>query len=145
MQINRLISLILGIIVVILLLTWIRSRLQPANKTTASVAVTVTPTAIPTGAQKGWDFFSIFKKATPTPTPATTVTEEEPNTVSYVSPTPTQNTPINYYKKQTVTPTPASVVGVKSIPQTGAPTLLLPLAFGAMFGGAALKKTKKQS
>ncbi len=137
---NKVLSFILGLVVVIVFVIVLSNRLKlgdtflPFKNNKAKI--TVTPTPIPTEAQKEKKpgFFSrLFRRTTPTPTPA--------KQVAKITQTPTQITTNNYQTGQPIvkaTPQPqqttkGGVNGVKTIPSTGSPGALLPL-----FGSSAL-------
>jgi hypothetical protein len=150
MEFNRMISLVLGFIVLILVFVWIASRFRSTTKVTtgSTVTVTMTPTVTPTKSpSKGWNPFGIFSKETPTPTPT-----QKKVIVKKVSTTPTRvmgslesqgtvgNTTLVYKNNRNGKTTSYTVTGVQSIPNTGAPTLVIPLALSALTFGAYLRK-----
>lgn len=108
---NKLVSLFLGLVVVILVFGLITGRINLKNRLT-----------------------SIWQKQSTKITPTPTKTKEE-TTIKVSSETTTQMT--NFYQKPTLTLAPKYV---SSIPQTGAPTVILPLALAGLFSGFYLKK-----
>jgi hypothetical protein len=118
--------------------------------------MTVTPT--PSGEKKGWNPLGfLFKGKTPTPTPNEDITESK-TTVKQITSTPvvavtTQNSQVEVGENKQVSSETVvyrnnrngntisyTVEGVRQIPQTGLPTLVLPLALSALSFGAYLKK-----
>lgn len=163
MEFNRILSLVIGAIVVILILVWVGGRLRErvAGRTTsAKPTITVTLTPTPTATQnraegRGWDIFSLFRK-NPTPTPTKTVAQREEN-VRMKRTTPTQAAVVggnngttkggqplatNYEYHSYVNNGNAS--NPTQIPNTGAPTLLIPLAISSLIGGSFLSRTRKK-
>lgn len=165
MEFNRMISLVLGFIVLILLFVWIASRFRSSTRTTADNKVTVTVTMTPTptvtptkGPSKGWNPLAfLFNNNSPTPTPTqkidgkkatvtptsvpvgTTQTGSTQGTVSNGS-TTFETSTIVYKNNKTGNTTSYKIEGVQQIPQTGASTLVIPLALSALSFGAYLKK-----
>jgi len=158
MEFNRLVSLVIGFIVLILLFVWIASRFRAssntADKPTPTITVTFTPT--PSGEKKGWNPLGfLFKGKTSTPTPTST---ESKTTVKEITTTPevtiaTSNTQVVVDNNQQISSETVvyknnrngstmayNVEGVRQIPQTGVPTLVIPLALSALSMGAYLKK-----
>ncbi len=151
MEFNRLVSLVLGFIVLILVFVWIGSRFRSATREkTVAVKVSITPTPTPKNTQnKGWNPFGfLFGDTTKTPTPTatakispkTTTTKitnvlgqnEQNNTIS----SPSQNTQVEYRNNKTGPP----LHGVTQIPSTGAATIDLPLALSALSLGIYLRR-----
>lgn len=153
---NKIISLILGLVVVVILFAIITGRinlkgkniLKLGNQTvTTTPAVSVTPT--PTKKQDNGGLFGFLRRptATPTitPTPAgktvtiNTTKESDGSYHSYVA--PTQGTP-----KTVITFTPntnGQMSNVSTIPSTGSESLLLLPFMGSSFlAGFYLKKKK---
>ena len=151
MEFNRLISLVLGFIVLILIFVWVNNRIQAGkNKTTDTkntVQVTLTTTPSPTGQaeKKGWKnpLAFLFGQESPTPsilvTPTGTITIKAISTtpgVTQLSGTPTQvQIVVNNGYGGT-----SSVNNATQIPETGLPTLIMPLSFLALAGGMYIKK-----
>lgn len=159
MEFNKLVSLVLGFIVVVLLLVWVTGRLRgnTNSKLFSGTKTTVTKTPTPTKQtteKKGWNPFGfLFNKSTPTPTPKKVENKQVTNNIT---PTQTQSgmngaivtdKPVqNGQQTNQYQPTPVSntVTGVTQIPNTGAPTLLIPLALSALAGGTYLSRMKKK-
>jgi|GEM_PF-1743727 len=159
MEFNKIISLVLGFIVLILVFLWISNRVKSSQTTTTTnskVTVTMTRTPTPTGTtqEQGstWNPFSfLFQKDTsPTPTP----TLQKQGEATYVSGTPTI-TPVQIRvveistqqtnDKPTISKGPIiytnSTTGtIAQIPETGVGALFLPLSLAAMSAGMYLRK-----
>lgn len=152
MEFNKIVSLVLGFIVAILLLVWVTNQFKANRKTTttAQARVTVTPTSVQQKNDSKWNPFGfLFKKTTPTPSmqPNRQTAQNSP-----MSPTPSQT--------QRVAPTSVPKNGtqgsnnqpqynnyqnqgqIAQIPNTGAPTLLIPLALSSFAGGLFLRRKK---
>lgn len=145
MEFNRLISLVLGFIVLILVFVWIGSRFRSTTKTTSDARVTITLTPTPTKAQgeKGWNpFANLFKRGTPTPTPKKVIAQKPTATPTqvFVAGGTTQETSTTMVYKNNRTGETQTIEGVQKIPETGAPTLVIPLALSALTFGAYLRK-----
>ncbi len=130
---NKVTSFVLGLIVVLVFLFVFGSRVNLSDKllafkdtkvTPTPKAVTVTPT--PTVKKKGF-FESLFsRKTTPTPTPKVIKVVENSNQEDTVFTDP---------------PTSSSTTTQpQTIPQTGSPTLLLPILISALGSGIYLRK-----
>lgn len=147
MEFNRLVSLVLGFIVLILIFVWIGSRFRSATREkTVTVKISITPTPTSTSAQKtSWNPLGfLFGDTTKTPTPSvvakispkTTTTKitnvlgqsGQNNTITSSS---TQNTQVEYLNNKT---------GIKQIPATGAATMAIPLALSALSLGVYLRR-----
>lgn len=128
---NKVTSFVLGLIVVLVFLFVFGSRVNitdklvafRSNKVTPTVTTTPSPTPVrvttPTPTSKKGFFESLFsKKPTPTPTTNPRVT---PTTVVYM-------------------PSDGSTGPVSNIPNTGSPTLLLPILISALGSGIYLRK-----
>ncbi len=136
---NKVTSFVLGLIVVLVFLFVFGSRVNLSDKLLAFKDTKVTPspssvqapTPTPVTKKKGF-FESLFgRKITPTPTatPTSKITKIiENNTKGSVS-TTTTTTAAN-----TMTTQP------KTIPQTGSPTILLPILISALGSGMYLRK-----
>lgn len=169
MEFNKIVSLVLGFIVVVLLLVFVVGRMQGKNTGSlfSKAKVTTTPTPKPdtqATEKKGWNPFGfLFRKSTPTPTPAKNVAVNPTDTAKgNVTPLPqggmtgtTQGTTIQRGEQPVAQPTLVSqqpqnvtqyntVNGVTQIPNTGAPTFMLPLAFSMLAGGTFLSRAKKK-
>lgn len=146
-SLNKVLTVVLGLIVVMILLAVLTSRLKinRSNLFSFNTATTITP--VPTGRaniitptkapRKG--FFSFLNRPTPTKNPE-----------GVVSPTPTDtNDGVVFFNKGaalTVTPNktqaPKSQAGnVQRIPKTG-PELFLPFTLAALSAGMYLRKQK---
>lgn len=156
MEFNRLISLVIGFIVLILVFVWIGSRFRSAtttsqNSPTATVTATKVPSPTLTADEEGrtWNPFGfLFNRNTPTPTK----TVAKKVTASPVKGSPTQvvqvangsqgqqNTTVVYKNTSTGQTTTLGTSGITKIPETGASTLIIPLAFSALTLGAYLRK-----
>ncbi len=146
---NRVISFVLGLIVVVVFIAVVTGRLNIRQRILTSndrkVVLTATPTPTPKSTEKK-GFFSFLGKATPTPTLTPTI---KPTRIVRISPTIYKNTQVMYIQPSKVpTPTLTYMVyqknqSIESIPETGAPTILLPLEFGTLAVGFLLKKIKK--
>ncbi len=149
MEFNRLISLVLGFIVLILIFVWVNNRIQAGkNKTTDTkntVQVTLTATPSPTGQveKKGWKNPLAFLFGQESPTPSISITPTRIITaisatpgVTQLSGTPTQVQVVvdNGYGGT------SSIDNATQIPETGLPTLIIPLSFLALAGGMYIKK-----
>ena len=155
MEFNKLVSLVLGFIVLILIFVWISNRVRQQSTVAdgKTVTITLTPTATPkAGEEKGWNPFAFLfnnEEETPTPTPS-----KAGSMVEILSGTPT-TTPVqikvvengsqtggsnNGTKTITYVNTNATKGGVRQIPETGAATLMLPLSLAAMTAGIYLRK-----
>ncbi len=149
MEFNKLVSLVLGFIVLILVFVWISNRVKSSQTVSKTSVVTVTisktPTPKPTKSEEGttWNpFASLFNKKSPTPTPSLkkgiVVVSGMPTT------TPVQiriveGTQVPTSRGQ-ITYTNSKTGEVQQIPETGAASLLIPLSFAAMSAGIYLKK-----
>lgn len=140
MQLNKIISLVVGFILIILLFVWINDfirnrrngeeRVDSDNKVVATITPTITPTS------KNWysGFLSAIRN-TPQPTPKTTGTTTKTTTgikITQLSPTPVSSSKSTNLK-YTQTPT--------EIPETGSPSIILPLALMALGAGFYLKRS----
>jgi hypothetical protein len=169
MEFNKIVSLVLGFIVAILLLVWVTNQFKANRKTTTTSQVRVTMT--PTPAQKKndtkWNPFGfLFKKTTPTPSvQPNRQTAQNAN----MSPTPNQaQRAMPTTRPQPTSQTGASTTtgqnnqqppqgqnqgspqynnyqnpgAIAQIPNTGAPTFLIPLALSSLAGGMFLRRKK---
>ncbi len=141
MEFNRLISLVLGFIVLILVFVWIGSRFRSTTRTVGDARVTVTMTPTPTKAQgeKGWNPFGFLFRGSPTPTKTIAQRITPTPTQIVVAGQATQETNTIVYKNNRTGET-QTIEGVQRIPETGAPTLIIPLALSALTFGAYLRK-----
>lgn len=106
---NKIVSFILGLLVVVVLLAIISGRLDLKKRFLPSLKITNTTT-------------------TPSPFPTNKQVVERA-----VSPTPIKKTTYNRYQ----------TTGASSIPNTGSPTLLLPIVFSSLLAGSYLRKKNK--
>lgn len=148
-SLNKVLTVVLGLIVVVVLLAVITSRLKIGQSGIFSFKPVAKITPVPTGREglisptkaprRG--FFSFLNNPKPTKNPT-----------SQLSPAPTKtNEKIVFFNKDTTpTSSPGSarpqassqVVGVKSIPKTG-PELFFPLAASSFVLGMYLKRKTK--
>lgn len=111
---NRIISFVLGLVVVIVFLAVITGRFKLNTL----------------------KFLSLPKKTVVTPT----ITPTAKNTNIGSVATNSQSTNTTY---QSNSGSKSTINEVKSIPNTGAPTLFLPIALSSLFGGIFLRKKGK--
>lgn len=114
---NKVISFVLGLIVVIVFLAIISGRLNPKNKS---------------------PLLSFGSKPTATPTPQ----KQDENTDTSSKDGASVNKSTDSGGRYQTTPTTQSSNNVKSIPSTG-PELLFPIAISSLLGGMFLRQTKK--
>lgn len=119
---NKVISFVLGLVVILVFLAVITGRLnlksKPPSTTTSKSILTPTPVQKNNGG-----FFGFFKSTTsPTPTPT-----QKPSSIT-----------TNTNENNVYSPTP------KSIPATGLPTLFIPLLLSGLVGGNFLRKSGKK-
>lgn len=122
---NKVISFVLGLIVVIVLLVIITGRLNIRERFLSLVGKSkpfAYSTVSPTPTQREKNLAQLNTSITPTRIPTIT------DVIDRVTPTPTR----------TVTLVPK----ITTIPRTGAPTILLALAPIALAAGTILRKTK---
>lgn len=161
MEFNRIVSLVLGFVVLILVFVWISNRFRSnTNETKTQTPVTITTTPSPTtGESTGWNPLGfLFHRDENSPTPTRTNTTE----TSMIAKLPQTTTPVQIriiegaadgsttqtaadtqltYTNTSTKKTSAIATSVEQIPETGAPTLFLPLALSLFAGGMYLKKT----
>lgn len=156
MEFNRVVSLVLGFIVLILAFVWISNKFRAKNSTTQTNQPTVTMTPTTIEENERWDPLSFLfdnKTLTPTPTKSSNIINttnregqtptpqiqisiiERRNSLGKSAPSEqttiiTKNTNILYNKKP-----------VQQIPETGSPTALIPILSLLIAGGFAIKKT----
>lgn len=160
MEFNRLITLVLGFVVLILVFVWISNRFRASTRTVNGRAPTITPTYTPTpsivkDSAKRWNPFGFLTgdKNSPTPSPRKTspaptaikVIVETTGTVAKTStvPNPTATKAAVAQKPSAQTYTNNKTGKTKTIaqiPETGAPTALLPFLMAALSGGIYLRK-----
>lgn len=134
---NKVTSFVLGLIVVLVFLFVFGSRVNLTDKLLAFKDSKVTPTpkvttVTPTPAPKKKGFFeSLFGRKT-TPSPTTTPTPKEIKIVE------------NNTQGETVFTNPPTTNSMttqpQTIPQTGSPTILLPILISALGSGLYLRK-----
>src|SRR3989338_2267789 len=108
---NKVISFVLGLVVVLVFLAVITGKLNLKGKTSSTSKSTLTPTSIQ---KNSGGFFGLFKPASPTPTPT-----QKPSSTIKVETGINEN---NVYGSTTP----------KSIPATGLPTLFIPLLLSGL-------------
>ncbi len=157
MEFNRVVSLVLGFIVLILAFVWISNKFRAKNSTTQTNQPTVTMTPTILEENEKWNPLSfLFDNKTPTPTPTKGSNVINITSGDVQTPTPqirisiiegrnnpgksapseqttiiTKNTNIVYNKKP-----------VQQIPETGSPTVLIPILSLLIAGGFAIKKAR---
>lgn len=148
MEFNRLVSLVVGFIVLILLFVWISSRFRAntntANKAGVTPTVTTTPTITPTKKPGSWNPFGFLSRNTPTPTRKPTVTTPTPVKIVVENKKQQKNiqnqgqttTDVTYTNYKT-----GKKIVVNEIPETGAPTAVLALAVVALTSGMYLRRS----
>jgi cytoskeletal protein RodZ len=139
---NKIISLFLGLVVVMVLFAIITGRFTPfksKNLSSTATKISGTPTPTPAGQKKFLGLFNIGSTkptVTPTPTKATVVVDTT-TTGSYT------NTATNTSNGTYINPTTNQVGSIKTIPATGSPTELLPLFGSALLAGVYLRRKTK--
>lgn len=121
---NKAISFILGLIVVVVFIAIVSGRLKIGNLLPALSKNTITPT--------------ITMTPTPTNTPNSNMGSTGTNDTNVQQTGTTTN---QYQQNQT---SKGGVSNVNNIPNTGAPTLLLPFAISALLGGVLLRRSGKK-
>ena len=122
---NKVISFVLGLVVVFVFLAVITGKLNLKGKSTSTSAITPTPTQ-----KSNSGLFGFFNKSTPTPTPT-----QKPSSVTINT---NESTIYKQYNQTSSSTTP------KSIPATGLPTLFILLLLSGLVGGNFLRKTRKK-
>jgi len=129
---NKVISFVLGLVVVLVFLAVITGKLNLKSKlpsTTASKSI-LTPTPVQ---KNNGGFFGFFKSTTsPTPTPTPT---QKPSSITINT---NEN---NIYKQNSQT---VQYSNAKTIPSTGLPTLFIPILLSGLVGGSFLRKSGKK-
>jgi hypothetical protein len=149
MEFNRLISLVLGFIVLILVFVWVNNRIQAGkNKTidtNTTTQITLTTTPSPTGQaeKKGWKNPLAFLFGQQSPTPSVSITPT--GTITAISTTPGTTQPSGTPPQVRIVTNSKytesnSTDNVTQIPETGLPTLIIPLSFLALAGGMYIKR-----
>lgn len=156
MEFNKIISLVLGFVVIILLFVWISNqfRANTTNRAGASVSPTQTATPTPTTVtpaqteETRWNPLGfLFNRQTPTPTPPTPVARPTGGIDGQQGGTP-RVTPVTIEVVEGVTtprtPTTTTKGGIiqapAEIPQTGSPTFFIPLILSLGGLGIYIKK-----
>lgn len=104
---------------------------QAPGQVTGMISPTVAPSIVPSPTptpEEGFNFFGLFRRNTPTPSPQPTLTFDQQMADAQQGVQPTGQT----LQDGTIT----------QIPNTGAPTLLIPFALAGMGAGFWLKKRK---
>ncbi|MFA6017018.1 MAG: hypothetical protein WC744_02945 [Patescibacteria group bacterium] len=128
---NKVISFVLGLVVVLVFFAVITGKINLKNKTntTSTSKSTLSPTPTP---KSSGGFFGFFKPTTPTPTPTL-------KPISSIT-TNTGADTNNVYKQNSQT---VQYSSAKSIPSAGLPTIFLPILFSGLAGGSFLRKAGK--
>lgn len=136
---NKVLSFILGLVVVIVFVIVLSNRLNLSDKFLPLKNNKAKITATPTPTQKQPGLFSrLFKRTTPTPTPTPSKKPTKITYNNYQTGQPVQATPIPTLLPQ---PTTKGGVGtVKTIPSTGSPGILLPLFSSSALLGFYLRR-----
>ena len=131
---NKIISFILGLVVVVVFLVVIISRFRGTNRVLSNRTATPTPTA----SQKQPGFLEkLFKKNTPTPTSGPTNTPTPTNSVvQRITPSLQISPQVDGHITPTTSPT--------TIPNTGAETYLIPLMGLLLLAGFFLRKYSQE-
>lgn len=138
-SVNKVISFILGLIVVVVFIAIVTGRFKIGNNLKNLSKVKVSPT--------------VTVKITPTPTKYNVVTGYNSTTVKLTPPSaaPKTTKQTNGYTStgyQAYNASPTTQVmnnnNLSTIPNTGAPTLLLPTAFSMLAGGTFLKRLSRK-
>jgi len=126
---NKVISFVLGLVVVLVFFAVITGRINLKSKTSSVSNSTLTPTPI----QKNSSGFFGFLKPNASPTPTST---QKP------LPSVTIDTNRNNIYKQNNQVSKSSKA--TSIPSTGLPTLFIPTLFSGLIGGSLLRRSGKR-
>jgi len=155
MEFNRVISLVLGFIVLILAFVWISNKFRSKDSITQANQPTVTMApAVEEGGGEQWNPFSfLFDKKTPTPTENT----DDTNIVDGAEVTPTQQIQISIIEgrnnidkgstsgQTTITTKETNNTynnkSVQQIPETGTTTAFIPILSLLLAGGFAIRKS----
>ena len=177
MEFNRLISLVLGFVILILVFVWISNRFRASTRTVDGRTPTITPTYTPTPSTtqtaSKWNPLSFFTRDNTSVTPATskpsptgikvkientgivaqisnTITPKQPSPTAIAKKQPTLKPTNTIVKVQAKQGTPAAQKPVyknnktgktlTQIPETGAPSALLPLLLGGLSWGMYLRR-----
>jgi len=159
MEFNKLVSLVVGFVILILLFVWISNQFRANTKTPSKAVVTITLTPSPTKqpqTNEPWNPLGfLFRKTSPTPS----LTQIPSNSMGNLQPQSNNNTitPVqikiieggigssitqdNQQKTQQNNPSLSITNNPPThIPETGASTILLPLTFSALTLGMYLRK-----
>lgn len=144
---NKVLSFILGLIVVVVFFVVLSGRLNLSTKLLPGSQTKITPTVTPTPkvAKKPGFFERLFAKKNPTPTP--TPTEKTTTKITYNNyqtgqPIVTSGQTKGGTTGQTATAPTQTKGGQKTaeIPQTGPETALLPVFISTLLAGLYLRK-----
>jgi len=119
---NKVISFVLGLVVVLVFFAVVTGKINLKSKTSPSSPVQ----------KNSGGFFGLFKSASPTPTLIPTST---PSSITI------NTSGNNVYKQNNQT---SQYSNAKSIPSTGLPTLFIPILFSGLVGGSFLRKAGKK-
>jgi hypothetical protein len=139
--VNKIVSLFLGLILVIVLFAIVTGRINLKNRLpTLSFFKKTTPTVTPV---KLNDILSNTSQNTvvtlPPPPASSNITAFPTQSISF--PTPTLVKAPSYFAQQKNAPfKQQNIVPVQKIPSTGSPTLMIPLALSLLSGGIFLKR-----
>lgn len=128
---NKVISFVLGLVVVLVFFAVVTGKINLKNKTTTTSAARLTIAPSPT--QKGSGGFLGFFKSTPSLTPTPT---QQPSSIAIN----TSGNNVYGQKNKQVVQYPSA----KSIPSTGLPTLFIPILISGLVGGNLLRKAGKR-
>ena len=148
MDFNKIVSIAIGFMIIILLFVWINSRLN-SQKTVTTAVNTPTPTAIvnkntqsPTPEKESSWLQNISKLFSRSPTKSPTPSVKQNNKSDAVSKSGIKivqvspSTPVNSEKNTTYTTTKPT-----EIPQTGIPTIVIPITLLTLAFGLYLRKS----
>ena len=119
---NKVISFVLGLVVVLVFFAVVTGKINLKSKTSPSSPVQ----------KNSGGFFGLFKSGSPTPTLIPTST---PSSITI------NTSGNNVYKQNNQT---SQYSNAKSIPSTGLPTLFIPILFSGLVGGSFLRKAGKK-
>ena len=119
---NKVISFVLGLVVVLVFFAVVTGKINLKSKTSPSSPVQ----------KNSGGFFGLFKSASPTPTLIPTST---PSSITI------NTSGNNVYKQNNQT---SQYSNAKSIPSTGLSTLFIPILFSGLVGGSFLRKAGKK-
>jgi hypothetical protein len=138
-ELRSVIAFFLGLVffIVIIGLALGRIRLPKQSQTPKTSTVQITPTPKAGLLEK---IAGVFKKTTPTPKPTSGPKKQPKTQTTEIASEPETSTPVNEMKKA-VSPFPQTKGG-QSIPESGAPTLLIPFSLLLAGLGQKLRKQK---